>query len=65
MRLPSSFVNLHPYFKAHPGKLEAFRAGLSAFREKTAMEENNLFYDFTVNGEEIVCREGYDGAEAL
>ena len=65
MRLPSSFVSLHPYFKAHSGKLETFRAGLSAFREKTATEEKNLFYDFTVNGEEIFCREGYDGAEAL
>ena len=65
MRLPSDFVSLHPYFKAHPGKLEAFKAGLSAFREKTATEEKNLFYDFTVNGDEIFCREGYDGAEAL
>lgn len=65
MRLPPNFVSLHPYFKAHPGKLEAFRAGLPAFRAKTAAEEKNLFYDFTVNGDEIFCREGYDGAQAL
>ncbi|HEV3410010.1 MAG TPA: hypothetical protein VG095_06940 [Chthoniobacterales bacterium] len=65
MKLPRNFVSLHPYFKAHPGKLEAFKAGLGAFREKTAMEEKNLFYDFTLNGDEIFCREGYDGAEAL
>ena len=65
MRLPSNFVTLHPYFKAHPGKLEAIKAGLPAFREKTATEEGNLFYDFTINGDEIFCREGYNGAEAL
>jgi quinol monooxygenase YgiN len=65
MTLPPNFVSLHPYFKAHPGKLEALKAGLPAFREKTAMEEKNLFYDFTINGDEIFCREGYDGAEAL
>ena len=65
MNLPSNFITLHPYFKAHPGKIETFKAGLSAFREKTATEENNLFYDFTVNGDEVFCREGYAGAEAL
>jgi quinol monooxygenase YgiN len=65
IRLPSKFVSLHPYFKAHPGKLEAFKAGLPAFGKRTATEEKNLFYDFTINGEEIFCREGYDGAEAL
>ena len=65
MRLPANFVTLHPYFKAHTGKLEAFKGGLAAFRERTATEEKNLFYDFTINGDEVFCREGYDGAEAL
>ena len=65
MNVPANFVSLHPYFKAHPGKIEAFKAGLPAFREKTATEQGNLFYDFTVNGDEIFCREGYAGAEAL
>ena len=65
MKPPPNFVTLHPYFKAHPGQLDAFLAGLPAFREKTAAEEKNLFYDFTVHGDEIFCREGYDGAEAL
>jgi quinol monooxygenase YgiN len=60
-----NFVSLHPYFKAHPGKLDAFKAGLRAFRAKTVTEEKNLFYDFTINDDEIFCREGYDGAEAL
>ena len=64
-KLPSNFVSLHPYFKAHPGKLEAMKAGLPAFCDRTATEEKNLFYDFTINGDEVFCREGYDGAEAL
>ena len=65
MSVLSNFVSLHPYFKAHPGKLEAFKAGLPAFSKKTATEQKNLFYDFTVNGDEIFCREGYAGAEAV
>jgi quinol monooxygenase YgiN len=61
----SNFVSLHPYFKVHSGKLEAFKAGLPAFSEKTANEEKNLFYGFTVNGDEVFCREGYADADAL
>ena len=63
MSVPSNFVSLHPYFKVHPGKLEAFKAVFPAFIEKTATEEKNLFYDFTINGDEIFCREGYVGAD--
>lgn len=61
----SNFVTLHPYFKVHPGKLADFRAGFAAFAEKTAKEEKNLFYEFTVNGDEVFCREGYADAEGL
>ena len=65
MSLPLEFLTLHPYFKAHPGKLEAFTAGIAAFQQKTATEKGNLFYNFTINGDEILCREGYESAEAL
>jgi quinol monooxygenase YgiN len=61
----SNFVTLHPYFKVHPGKLDAFRAGLATFVQKTAGEEKNLFYGFTINGDEIFCREGYVDAAGL
>jgi quinol monooxygenase YgiN len=61
----SNFVSLHPYFKVHPGKLEAFKAGFPAFVEKTAKEEKNLFYEFTVNGDEVFCREAYVDAAGL
>lgn len=65
MSIPEKFVSLHPYFKLHPGKLDEFKAGLPGFVSATSSEEKNLFYDFTINGDEVFCREGYDGAEAL
>jgi quinol monooxygenase YgiN len=60
-----NFISLHPYFKAYPGKIEAAKAIFSRFVEKTAMEKDNLFYSFTVNGDEIFCREAYGSAEGL
>ena len=61
----SRFVSLHPYFKVHAGKLAAFKAGFGAFVEKTAREEKCLFYGFTVNGDEVFCREAYTDADGL
>jgi quinol monooxygenase YgiN len=61
----ANFVSLHPYFKVHPGKLEAVKAGFARFVEKTSSEKKNLFYGFTVNGDEIFCREGYENAEGV
>src|SRR5216683_1708284 len=63
--MKSNFVSLHPYFKVHPGELEAVKAGFPRFVEKTATEEKNLFYGFTVNGDEILCREAYESAEGV
>ena len=61
----SNFVSLHPYFKAHPGKLKTLKAAFPGFIEKTANEEKNLFYGFTINGDEIFCRKGYTNAEGV
>jgi quinol monooxygenase YgiN len=60
-----NFVSLHPYFRAHPGKIEAAKSAFPQFVEKTATEKENLFYGFTVNGDEILCREAYESAEGL
>src|SRR5438067_9059977 len=65
MRSRSNFVTLHPYFKVHPGKLEAVKASFPRFIEKTATEKENLFYAFSVNGDEIFCREAYERAEGI
>lgn len=62
----SNFVTLHPYFTVHPGKMPEFQAGMRAMVEQTRSEEKNLFYEFTVRGEnEVFCREGYVDAAGL
>jgi len=65
MDYPDNVVSIHPYFKVHPGKLDDFKAALPAFIEKTAAEEKNLYYDFTIHGDDVFCREAYIGAEGL
>ena len=61
----SGFVSLHPYFKVPPDKLPHLTAILPEFAAKTRDETGNLFYEFTINGDEVFCREGYVNAEAL
>ncbi|MFZ1221013.1 MAG: hypothetical protein WAO00_17095 [Chthoniobacterales bacterium] len=61
----SGFVSLHPYFKVAPDKMEFLKGILPEFSAKTRDETGNLFYEFTINGDEVFCREGYVNAEAL
>src|SRR6187397_522629 len=61
----AGFVSLHPYFKVPSDKLPHLRAILPEFAAKTRDETGNLFYEFTINGDEVFCREGYVNAEAL
>lgn len=58
-------VSIHPYFKAHPGKLEEIKALLREFVKKSATEEKILQYDFTIHGDEIFCRESYRDAAGV
>ncbi|HNB06756.1 MAG TPA: hypothetical protein PKV97_12550 [Thauera aminoaromatica] len=60
-----NLVSIHPYFKIKPGKADEFKASLPAFIAKTATEKLNLFYDFTIHDDVVLCREGYVGAEGL
>src|SRR5438445_460778 len=62
MSLLSKFVSLHPYFKVHPGKLDAIKAMLPQFTARTATEKAMLLYEFSWNGDELFCREGYTDA---
>jgi len=57
-------VSIHPYFKVHPGKLESFKALLPRFEETTRPDSKNLYYEFTLNGDVVFCREAYADAEA-
>jgi quinol monooxygenase YgiN len=63
--MKSNFVSLHPYFKVHPRKVDAIKAMLPQFVEKTATEKAVVFYEFTMNGDELFCREAYENAEGL
>jgi len=60
---PQTTVSIHPYFKPHEGKLAEFIAGMPAFIERTRSEESVIFYDFTVCGGVVFCREAYIGGE--
>lgn len=55
-------VSIHPYFKVPPGRMDEARAILREFVARTAREEKALYYEFTVNGDQIFCREAYVGA---
>ena len=54
-----------PYFKIPPEKIAFLKMILPEFAAKTRNETGNLFYEFTINGDEVFCREGYVHAEAL
>jgi len=62
MSLPANLVTIHPYFKTHPGKETEASALMKKFVEKTRSEAKCLFYEFTVSGDAVFCREGYEGA---
>ncbi len=61
----NNVVSIHPYFKVHPGQLENFKAAMPAFVKVTTGETANLYYEFTINGDEVFCREAYEGAEGV
>jgi quinol monooxygenase YgiN len=65
MNYPANVVTIHPYFKVHTGHMDAARSLLSEFVTATQPEAACLFYEFTINGDEIFCREGYLGAEGV
>lgn len=65
MLAPAKIVSIHPYFKVKPGNLARAKAALPEFLARTSSESANLFYDFTINGDVIFCREAYVGADGL
>jgi quinol monooxygenase YgiN len=62
---PDTSVSLHPYFKIHPGKIEAFRELCHRFVDRSKPEAGCLYYSFTFSGDLVYCREGYVDAAAL
>jgi quinol monooxygenase YgiN len=58
-------VSIHPYFKVSEGNLENFRQLCERFVSATAKEPTCLYYGFSFHENEVHCREGYEGADAL
>ena len=59
-------VSLNPFFTIKDGATEKVREYLPKFVEMTRREPACLYYGFTLNGNELHCREGYvDAAGAL
>jgi quinol monooxygenase YgiN len=65
MATQDRIVSIHPYFKVFDGKLDAFRELCEQFIAATAKESSCLYYGFSFHGDEVHCREAYDGAEGL
>ena len=63
MATNDSCVSISPYFAIKDGALEQVRAYLPQFVEMTQSEPGCLYYGFTLNGNDLHCREGYANAE--
>ena len=58
-------VSLHPYFKIHDGQMNSVKALLREFVARAATEDQVLYYEFTLNGDIVYCREAYTSAAAV
>jgi hypothetical protein len=65
MNLPTNLVTIHPYFKVHSGNQAFAEAVMVKFVAKTTGEPLCAFYEFSVLGDEVFCREGYVGAAGV
>jgi len=65
MATQDSCCSVVPYFKAHAGKLDAFKNLCERFVEKSSGEPKCLYYGFSFDGDQIHCREGYVDAEGV
>jgi quinol monooxygenase YgiN len=65
MSSADAVCTLVPYFDVPTDKLEEFKALGPRFVELTRKEPGCVHYAFSVNKNQVHCREGYDSAEAL
>ena len=56
---PEKVVSIHPYFRVKPGKMEEAKRLLRQMVTLTSKETANLYYDFTICGDVVFCREAY------
>src|SRR5262245_56327647 len=65
MPTPDRAVSVHPYWKVAEGKMEEFKELCPQFLSAVGTEQKCLYYGFSFNGNEVFCREAYDGAEGV
>ena len=58
-------VSIHPYFTVLDGKMDEFKQFCGQFVSLTSAEPACLYYGFSFNGNQVFCREAYDGADGL
>lgn len=58
-------VSIGPYFKAAPGKMDEAKRLCERLVQIAQSEPDCLYYGFAFNGDEIYCREGYNGAAGV
>lgn len=61
----SQAVSINPYFKIKEGHIDEFKALIPKFIASTQSEKNCLYYDYSINGDMVFCREAYIGAEGV
>ena len=62
---PEKVVSIHPYFRVKPGKMAEAKNLLKQMVTQVSTEKENLYYDFTINGDVVFCREAYLSADGL
>lgn len=62
---PENVASIHPYFRVKSGKMAEAKSLLRQLVDRTSAETANLYYDFTINGDVVFCREAYAGADGL
>jgi len=58
-------VSIHPYFRVSEGKMNEFKQFCEQFVSMTVTEPKCLYYGFSFNGDQVHCREAYEGADGL
>lgn len=57
-------VSIHPYFKVRAGSMDVAKGILRDFIARTSREAGVLYYEFTIGGDVVFCREAYVDADA-
>jgi len=65
MTHPETTVSIHPYFRVKSGKMDEVKRLLQQLVAVTSKETGNLYYDFSISGDTVFCREAYVGAEGM